>query len=82
MSIARWQSCQELILVVHFNEPFLHANVNSILAVVVSNSVAMATAANQFAATGWHTNLNVNALRTTAVDVMPGGTGILDRNDL
>lgn len=71
-----------LVLVVDFDVVLLHSHVHSVLAVVVTNAVAVSLTGDQFATAGWNADLNVNALWTTAAAWVVARTWILHSDDL
>lgn len=71
-----------LVLVVHFNVISLDADVNSVLTVVVTNTVAVAAAADQFATACWNTDLDVNTLWSAAATWIFAGTWIFHCDNL
>lgn len=71
-----------LVLIVHFDMVTLDSDVNSVLAVIVANTVAIAAAADQFTTTSWHTDLNVNALWSAAATRIVASTWIFNSDDL
>ena len=73
---------RNLVLVVHFDVISLDPNINSVLAVVVANAVAIAAAADQFATTGRNTDLDVHTFWSAAATRIFTGTWILNSDDL
>ncbi len=51
-----------LVLIVHDDTSLLNANINGVLAIVVSHAISFTSASYLFAAARWHTDQNVNAL--------------------
>ena len=57
-----WKTEANLVLIVDFDVALFDANADCVLAVIIADSVAVLLAADQFTATGWHANLDVDAL--------------------
>ena len=74
------EAARESVLIVDFDVVPLDADIDSILAVVITDAVSVTAAADQFAARGRNADLDVHALRCTAV--VFARTGILHGDDL
>lgn len=70
------------VLVVHFDEALLHADVNRVLSIVVTDPITIFAAGYNFAAAGGNADLNENAGRLAAVAGIVAGAGVFDFDDL
>ena len=81
-SLTPARSPLELVLIVNFDVISLDTDVNSVLAVVVANTVTVAAATDQFATTGWDADLDVDALWFAAAARIFASTWVLHGDDL
>lgn len=76
------QSALRLVLIINFDVISLDADVYSVLAVIITNTVTVTAAADQFASTGWDADLDVNALWSATIARIFASTWVLNSDDL